>query len=186
LLREYEADRDLPVVAVVETAVTAAGFQRHNARSEQRGVERAIRRDQKLGDGRGVGRRDVGFRVGRQQAKRRRCASGEDGIRGRSAIGDPLPDRVDGFLRQRRAAERHASADRGRALDLLNQVAVVRIAWLDAQERGHLDARHVDEHRLRHAFLEPQALRRAGAGVTGRADRREDIVLDRLQRGFDR
>ena len=61
------------------------------------------------------------------------------------AVGDPLPNDIDVRLRHGRQTGRHAFADTGRAFELLDQIAVVRIACGNAQDVRALAARHTDE-----------------------------------------
>src|SRR4029077_11350792 len=86
---------------------------------------------------------------------------------------DPRPYLIDRRLIEIRTAEGHAGAgDRGRALELLHHVAVVRIARLDALERRLLDARHADYGRVDVARCQVhrRGERRAAAGVAASAD----------------
>src|SRR5207245_11147889 len=86
---------------------------------------------------------------------------------------DPRPHLIDRRLIEIRTAEGHAGAsDRGRALELLPHVAVVRIARLDALERRPLDARHADYGRedVARCQVHRRGERGAAAGVAAAAD----------------
>src|SRR5690606_16776986 len=76
-------------------------------------------------------------------------------------------------------------ADRRRALDLVHEVARVRIVRHYALHRRHLEARDADEIReARIRVREVEAGRkRAGFGprMARGADRREHVLLDRLE-----
>ena len=57
---------------------------------------------------------------------------------------------------------------------------------IDAQQARHFAAGHVDQHGVAVGRIEPQTLRRVGADVALRADRRENRVLDLLEVGMHR
>ena len=73
------------------------------------------------------------------------------------------------------------SPTRGRAFELLDQIAVVRIARGDAQGVRALDARHADEQHVAVRGIEAQADRRVSAGMTMLAERLEDVGLNRVE-----
>ncbi len=98
------------------------------------------------------------------------------------AVRDPLLDRSDRRLRQRRSPERHGVAgDPARARNLLVHVTVGGITRLDPQDAGLLVARDTDQQRVAVGGIELQSFRRAGADVAARADRREYVVLNGLK-----
>ena len=149
--------------AVPSIAVDAAALQRERRRRDGRRVELAVEAN-----------RDRARQREHRRARRRRQRRDANRPRGRRArlraIGDPLSDDVDVGLRQRRQAGRHALADAGRAFELLDQVAIVRVARCDAQNVRPLDARDADEHGVAVRGVEPQARRRIRARVAVLAD----------------
>ena len=127
----------------------------------------------------------------------RNLARGRDAAAHRKAVGchtgrlraggDPAANQVDAILRQRYAwpsGMRPPTA--ACALDLVHDVALVRIARVHAQQGRHFVARDVHQHRVAVGRVEPQSLRRIGADVALRADRRENRVLDFLEVGIAR
>ena len=73
------------------------------------------------------------------------------GHSGRGAFGNPLPDQIDLGGAEWRLAERHTTAHGGSALDLMDQVAVIGIRWLDPLETRHFVAVHI--HQVGEAVL---------------------------------
>jgi hypothetical protein len=77
------------------------------------------------------------------------------------------------------AAQRHARADRGAAFELLDQVAVGRVAGCHAPQRADLGAGHPDQQGVAAARVQPQTRRRGRAGMAADTHRRQHIGLDR-------
>ncbi len=168
--------RDGRLVAVAESPVATAALENEGIGVDGRHVELAVEH-----------RDELRWRLAVATGHRRQRADADriGGLRAvvDRALRDPLADDVDLVLRKWRAPERHLRAHRGGALEFLDQVAVVRVAGLDAQERRHLCARHVDQQTVAAGRVENQTLRRAGARVAagGRARWREYVVLDRRE-----
>ena len=166
--------RDRDVVGRAEHAVGAGALQRERRRRDGRRVELAVEA------GRDRGRQREHRRARRRRQRRDADRPGRRRARLR-AVGDPLPNDVDVGLRHGGQTGRHALADAGRAFELLDQIAVVRVARRDAQEVRALAARDADEQRIAVRGVEPQADRRVRAGMAVLAERLEDVRLDRVE-----